>query len=103
MTNRILGFRMTGLAGAAAAASATAAEALAAAAAFCANWAVFTTLEKELRKPPGVGAGDEPKAEPEAGTCGGRLGGVRLSVAGEAGLEVEEGGVGRGPLCRSIM
>lgn len=97
MTSRILGFRMTGLAGAAAAASATAAEALAAAAAFCANWAVFTTLEKELRKPPGVGA------EPEAGACGGRLGGVRLSVAGEAGLEVEEGGVGRGPLCRSIM
>lgn len=83
--------------------------ACAAAATFWAIWALFTTLEKELRKLPApeVGAGVGPGVGPAAGPGPepwvgiGMLGGCRLSVAGEAGEEVDEpGGVG---LCRSIM
>lgn len=115
MTSRILGLRMTGLGGwplpVEAPSAAVAADlACAAAATFWAIWALFTTLEKELRKLPVPKAepvpvpvpGPEPEAGLEAGV--GMLGGCRLSVAGEAGEEVDEvdepGGVG---LCRSIM
>lgn len=104
MTSRILGLRMTGLGGwllpVEAPSAAVAADlACAAAAMFWAIWALFTTLEKELRKlpVPEVGAGPDAGLGPGVGA----LGGCRLSVAGEAGEEVDEpGGVG---LCRSIM
>lgn len=104
MTSRILGFRMTGLGGwlpAAEAPSAVAAADLecAAAATFWAIWALFTTLEKELRKLPGLEVEPEAELEPWLGL--GMLGGCRLSVAGEAGEDVDEPeGIG---LCRSIM
>lgn len=111
MTSRILGLRMTGFDGwlppveapSAAAAAAAADLACAAAATFWAIWALFTTLEKELRKLPGVEVEPEaePELEPDPGVWLWMLGGCRLSVAGEAGEEVDEaGGVG---LCRSIM
>ena len=81
------------------AAAAAADLACAAAATPWAIWALFTTLEKELRNPP------PPEATGGAWDWLGATGGCRLSVAGEAGVEVEEEGVeglGAG-LCRSIM
>lgn len=114
MTSRILGLRTAGLVGWAPpgvmSVAADAADlACAAAATFWAIWALFTTLEKELRKLPGLEMepelGPEPEPEPKPVTALwvwlGRLKGCRLSVAGEAGEEVDDpGGVGR---CRSIM
>lgn len=104
ITSSTLGLRTTGLGsvkGAAGVASACAACAacVACAALACtalASCAVFTTLEKELRKPPPAGALVEEvdeKGEEEAGPgawgWGETDGCGRLSVAGEAGELVE--------------
>lgn len=106
MTNSTLGLRTTGLAVALAAAAAVlSAWAAALACTALAIWAVFTTLEKELRNVPeeagwggGHGAAAPAAADAAAGGC------WRLSVAGEAGelVELQEPLEPDG-LCKSIM
>lgn len=119
MTSRTFGLRTTGLGrgpGAAAVASACAACAAALACTALAICAVFTTLEKELRKPPaaepplGGVEEEEEEAGPEAWGWGDTAGGCLLSMAGDAGELVEllgragGDGVGEGDgRCRSIM